>query len=63
MFLKNYVDTNTGIGRNTGKAKQFTVDINSDDEADEGGDGETESATVQCVTFGIGVTRKSMIIG
>jgi hypothetical protein len=29
----------------TAKAKQFKVDINSDDEADEGGDGETESAT------------------
>jgi hypothetical protein len=47
----------------TAKAKKFTVDINSDDEADEGGDGETESATVQCVTCGIGVTRKEMIIG
>lgn len=37
--------------------------MNSDDEADETGDGETESATVQCVTCGIGVTRKSIIIG
>jgi hypothetical protein len=39
-------------------AKKFTVDINSDDEADETGDGETESATIQCVACGIGVTRK-----
>jgi len=45
----------------TAKAKKFTVDINSDDEGDED-DGETESATVQCVTCGIGVTRKSIII-
>jgi hypothetical protein len=43
-------------------AKKFTVDINSDDEADETGDGETESATVQCVTCGIGVTRKWIIV-
>ncbi|EFX66713.1 hypothetical protein DAPPUDRAFT_229353 [Daphnia pulex] len=45
----------------TAKAKKFTVDINSDDEADEGGDGETESATVQCVTCGIGVTQTNAI--
>jgi hypothetical protein len=44
----------------TAKAKKFTVDINSDDEA---GDGGTEWATFQCLTFGIGVARKSMVIG
>ena len=39
----------------TAKAKNFTVEINSDDEADETGDGETESATVQCVTCRLAV--------
>ncbi|KAK4015926.1 hypothetical protein OUZ56_030892 [Daphnia magna] len=45
----------------TAKAKKFTVDINSDDEADEAGDCETESATVQCVTCGIGITVSNAI--
>jgi hypothetical protein len=63
MFRKIMLIPIQELDVKTGKAKQFTVDINSDDEAEEGGDGETESATVQCVTFGIGFTRKSMIIG
>lgn len=45
----------------TAKAKSFTVDFNSDDDADEGGEGEIESATVQCVTCGIGLTVRNAI--
>ena len=43
------------------KAKSFTVDINSDDDADDLVEGEVESATVQCVTCGIGLTVRNAI--
>lgn len=45
----------------TARAKSFTVDFNSDDDADEAGEGEIESATVQCVTCGIGLTVRNAI--
>lgn len=43
------------------KARSFTVDINSDDEADDMGEEEAETATVNCVTCGIGVIVRNAI--
>lgn len=44
----------------TAKVQSFTVD-DSDDEADEVGDGEAETATVNCVTCGHGLTVRTAI--
>ena len=43
----------------TSKAKNFTVDTSDDDDDDAGE--EIESATVQCVTCGIGLTVRNAI--
>lgn len=43
------------------KVKQFTVDLQADEDADEVADGEAESSTVQCVTCGIGLTVRNAI--
>lgn len=61
MIVYNKVVSLQALDTIVNKVKRFAVDMQADEEADEVADGEAESATVQCVTCGIGLTVRNAI--
>ena len=59
--LKKNITNKQEIDAISSKVRSFTVDNNSDDEADELAEGEAESASVSCVTCGHGLTVRNAI--